>query len=85
MPGDLLQREVTTDGRPVSLSRRYLGAGTGPVAVKAAPVLIWVFCAHGSSAGEEQPAAGFADAGVRGEEEVKGPAALPGPIARSYC
>ena len=61
------------------------GADTGPVAIKAAPVLIWMFCAHGSAAGEEQPAAGFAGGGVPGEEEVKGPAALPGPIARSYC
>jgi hypothetical protein len=58
---------------------------TGPVVIKAAPVLIWMFCAHGSPAGEEQPAAGFAVAGVQGEEEVKGPAALSGPIARSYC
>jgi hypothetical protein len=56
------------------------------VVIKAALVLIWVFCAHGSPAGEEQPAAGFAVVGVQGkeEEEVKGPAALPGPIARSY-
>jgi hypothetical protein len=60
------------------------------VVIKAAPVLIWMFCAHGSLAGEEQPAAGFAVADVQGEEEeeeeeIKGPAALPGPIARSYC
>jgi hypothetical protein len=55
------------------------------VVIKAAPVLIWMFCAHGSLAGEEQPAAGFAVADVQGEEEeIKGPAALPGPIARSY-
>ena len=42
--------------------------------------MIWMFCAHGSPAGEEQPAAGFADAGVQGEEEVKG----PGRVTRAH-